>query len=360
MQTVKAFISYSHQDTNFAALLATSLVHYGIHPWKDTHQIRTGERFDSRIFNAINNSDILLSLLSASALASDWCNRELAHALARCSTSGSPRVFPLLISSCTLPENVKHLSFADFRTQFEAPLRKLVADIRQEDIDQPPYQPSCVASTPYRDTRENEAIRIYNLGIVAYQRGDVRQAVEHFEKASQIDPANYDSTYNAAVAIYDLAQRASGDDPVHLVVERYEEVLRIRPDDVDAMVNLGVLYNTEQISGKPERAKELFERAIQLAPDYALAWLNLGHYYGLVGGARKLEEAAKPLKEGRADSVNVSFNPQYLQGAIYCYEKAFELEPNFRRMFPATEHSVNLFCAFLKSQDLPAHLPKVR
>ena len=352
---MKAFISYSRQDDEFATTLVRSLAQYGIHAWKDVYQIRIGERFDIRIFDAINDSDAFVVLLSPNAERSEWVERELAHALDQFRRFGRLRIFPLLLSDCQIPEPLRDLSFADFRKDFEQPLRKLIADIRQEDIDHPTHVPTTVASRPYRDTQQNEAIRMYNLGVAAYQRGDLTKALECFDKAFDLDPHNYDSFYNAAVTAYELAQRTSGEGLYRSVVERYEQVLKLRPDDVDAMVNLGVIYNTHSVLGQPERARSLFEKAVQLAPDYALAWLNLGHYYGFAGGGSQLQDAGNRIDHDGVDNTVVKINPAFLQKAIESYQRAIDLNPEFQRMFPATMRAIKLFTAVLNSAQRSAN-----
>jgi tetratricopeptide (TPR) repeat protein len=234
----KVFISYSRKDHEFARLLAASLILQGIQVWKDDCQIRTGERFDTRIFSAIDVSDVFLVLLSPAAQTSEWVPRELQHALQRSQQVGAPRVMPCLIAECQLPDSVRDLNFADFRQSFESPLAKVVADINERCSDQPPYQPECGASPPYRETAQNEAIIHYNRGIDAYRHGQVAEALAFFEEAHRLDPSHFDAIYNSAVVAYDLAMRLSGAGLYRLVVNRYEEVLRLRPDDVDAMVNL--------------------------------------------------------------------------------------------------------------------------
>jgi tetratricopeptide (TPR) repeat protein len=57
-------------------------------------------------------------------------------------------------------------------------------------------------------------------------------------------------------------------DRVDAAIEQLEEAVRINPKFVDALAALGVAYRR---SGDPERAKEMFRRALDLVPDQVVA-----------------------------------------------------------------------------------------
>lgn len=72
---IKAFISYSHKDNAFVSLLIQSLERHGIQVWQDKRQIRVSERFDNRIYEAIDVSDIFIVVLSPAAIESLWVKK---------------------------------------------------------------------------------------------------------------------------------------------------------------------------------------------------------------------------------------------------------------------------------------------
>ena len=77
------------------------------------------------------------------------------------------------------------------------------------------------------------------------------------------------------------------------------------------MVNLGVIFNTRASWGQRDRARELFETAAAIAKDYALAWLNLGHYWAAEGGLNDIgtrNRAVVVVQIVDAHAERISFN----------------------------------------------------
>jgi len=92
------FISYAHEDEKYKEEL---LKH--IHPfilkgeitiWEDS-QLRAGEKWENRIYDAIDSCNIFIALLSSDYLASDFCNIEFQRA----SIHGKS-VVPILARPC--------------------------------------------------------------------------------------------------------------------------------------------------------------------------------------------------------------------------------------------------------------------
>jgi hypothetical protein len=87
-RTFKAFFSYSHLDARtdpglVEALtrtledrVAVKLVNDNFEVWRDTEGLRTGDRWDARIEEALRISDVLIVLLTPRWIGSDYCRRE--------------------------------------------------------------------------------------------------------------------------------------------------------------------------------------------------------------------------------------------------------------------------------------------
>ena len=83
-EPLKVFITYSHQDTDakdkliecLAVMRQQELVTF----WND-NEILLGDDWRDDISKNLNDSDILLYLVSAASLASENCNKELGIAL---------------------------------------------------------------------------------------------------------------------------------------------------------------------------------------------------------------------------------------------------------------------------------------
>jgi hypothetical protein len=101
--SVKIFFSYSHRDEplrdelekHFSLLKRSSI----IETWHD-RRIGAGKEFDKSISQYLESADIILLLISADFLASDYCyDREMRRALER-HEAGEARVIPVILHAC--------------------------------------------------------------------------------------------------------------------------------------------------------------------------------------------------------------------------------------------------------------------
>jgi TIR domain/CHAT domain len=101
----KIFCSYSHKDEKYRAELETHLAllarQGAVHVWHD-RQIEPGADWAREIDENINHANVVLLLISADFLASQYCyGIEMNRALARATTSET-RVVPILVRKCDL------------------------------------------------------------------------------------------------------------------------------------------------------------------------------------------------------------------------------------------------------------------
>jgi tetratricopeptide (TPR) repeat protein len=99
----RVFFSYSHEDEKLRAGLEKHLSllrrEGAIESWTD-HEIRPGQEWEKEIFSALEKADIVLLLVSASFIASDFCySREMTRAVER-HDAGSARVVPIILRPC--------------------------------------------------------------------------------------------------------------------------------------------------------------------------------------------------------------------------------------------------------------------
>ena len=147
-QRVKFFISYAREDSRSAEELKAYLhLLRNVSVWSDT-QISPGEHWDKAIRAALLDADVVLTLLSADALDSDWMQKEIRLALKQ-----DKRVVPIIVKVCdwdkqpplkdlaALPTDGKPVS--TFSSKEEAylditnALTELANDIREERASQP-------------------------------------------------------------------------------------------------------------------------------------------------------------------------------------------------------------------------------
>jgi tetratricopeptide (TPR) repeat protein len=129
-----------------------------------------------------------------------------------------------------------------------------------------------LATTPQSSIAHN------NLGVVAYRRGELEQAMEHYRQSLQIRPDNEEAQFNLGVVL-------AGYGKLDEAMEHYRKAFQIRPDYADAHYNLG---NALYMGGRSEEAMEEYRQALRSQPDHALAHYNLGNALYMRG---QLEEA---------------------------------------------------------------------
>lgn len=106
------------------------------------------------------------------------------------------------------------------------------------------------------ETDPKEAQTYYAEGFTLYKQGKYLDALEKFDKASQIDPNFADAWYNKAVTLSTLGRYEEA-------IQSYDKVISIDPNHTKAWWNKGVILNK---IGKYEESQACFERAKQLDP----------------------------------------------------------------------------------------------
>jgi hypothetical protein len=99
----RVFISYSHRDEQYRNELDKHLAllkrQGAVNIWSD-HCIRPGEEFDPAIATALEASDLILLLISADFMHSDYCSTvEMTRAMER-HQDGTAVVVPIILRPC--------------------------------------------------------------------------------------------------------------------------------------------------------------------------------------------------------------------------------------------------------------------
>jgi tetratricopeptide (TPR) repeat protein len=102
-----------------------------------------------------------------------------------------------------------------------------------------------------------EAIPVFNEGVAALQAEDLPAALEHFLKASEIDP-DFPEAWNATAAI---AMELKN---FQIAADAAEEILRLQPDNTNAM---GTAYFAELMIGDIDRLIPSARRLAEVSPE---------------------------------------------------------------------------------------------
>lgn len=101
----QVFISYSRKDTDWADRIKATLESNGILCWMDREGINAGEKYTSKIIDAIKQCDIFLLVLSENAEASEWVPKELGKAIQ--------------YHKYIIPVKISHFEIREFELQLE-------------------------------------------------------------------------------------------------------------------------------------------------------------------------------------------------------------------------------------------------
>ncbi len=121
------FISYNHNDSEFAERLALELVRHNIKVWKDSWRIGVGDSLIQKVQEGLEGARFFCVVFSKNSLQSEWVKREITAALLREIESREVMLLPILIDDCKIPLLVRDKLYADFRSNFEEGLKKLLA-----------------------------------------------------------------------------------------------------------------------------------------------------------------------------------------------------------------------------------------
>nr|XP_046920645.1 protein O-mannosyl-transferase Tmtc3-like [Dermatophagoides farinae] len=110
--------------------------------------------------------------------------------------------------------------------------------------------------------------QLYNLGVVHYQQGRLKEAFNYFERVLSMNPNHVDTLLTSARIIQDEHL----DQLKHIAYDRFDHLIRLGKDDESIYFNLATLAINNQHFA---RAKRLFEKAIAKRESFAEAHYNL-------------------------------------------------------------------------------------
>ena len=268
---LRIFITYAHKNSEAKDELVTRLAVLKseglINIWHD-NEITTGDTWRDAIFSNLDDSDILLYLVSAYSLASENCNKELAAAL-----NADIRVIPVILESCdwlnhrlsnlqALPDRGKPISEWEHES---AGWQNVVEGIRGAISK---MQSQVVPSSAILEA-EILAELTCQRGNVLLLLGQVDSAVKVYSQTIEFDPRHAFAYNNRGIA-YDRKRE------INKALKDYDEAIRLKQDFAGAYYNRGITY-TEK--GEFELALEDFTKAIQLDPQFDRAYSNRGNVY---------------------------------------------------------------------------------
>ena len=177
---------------------------------------------------------------------------------------------------------------------------------------------------------QKPSLEMVNQIVALYDQGRFSTVVEQAQA--------YTKQYPQAFTVWNLLGASAAQLGISdLAVTAFKKVINLKPDYADAYSNLG---NTLQDQGDIDQAIKVYKKAILLKPNYAEAYNNMGIALKNLG---KLEESiiahnkALSLKPDYADAYNNLGNVLKEIGkyneAIDAYKKAILLNPHFAEVY---------------------------
>jgi len=153
------------------------------------------------------------------------------------------------------------------------------------------------------EVTQNNFLAYTSLGLALFEKGNITEAIEHYNKAILIKP-DYDEAYNnRGIAYVTLGQYPSA-------IEDYNNAIRFHPAFANYHYNRGYTY---EILGQYPLAIEDYNIAIRLQPTSAKFYYNRGCSYGKIG---QYQSAFEDCNEA------VRLNPNYAE-AYMCRGSAY-------------------------------------
>ncbi len=197
-----------------------------------------------------------------------------------------------------------------------------------------------------------------DLGSVLAEQGKFEEAIPLFEQAVRQDPELANAHKKLGKALAAVGRGRDADDAFEAFFEKnpdtgafavgaehmragreedaitsFRQVLKDNPDNVDAMRFLAAVYFKQD--SKLRDAEALLQRATQLAPDFAMAWLDLGHAFKKRGKRMEAIEAfrhATVLEPGNGFAweklASMTASAGYPEQAAEAFRKAIAISPN--------------------------------
>ena len=325
-KSLKVFITYSHENTAEKDKLITRLALLKregiIDIWHD-NEILPGDKWRDAIFTNLDDSDLLLYLVSAHSLASKNCNEELAAAL-----SAEIRVIPIILESCdwsnhqlsdfqALPDRGKPIN----EWHPESKGWQNVVDGIRKTINKLQSQ---MAPSPGISKEELRSELAFQQGNILMMFGQLDMAIKTYSAAIDYNPCNASAYNNRGIA---YGNKGDFDN----AIKDHNAAIKLNPCESDFYTNRGAAYVDQEDF---DNAIQDYNMAIQLDSHSTEAYYNRGIAYAAKDAVDKAiidYDAAIKLNPQHAEAYNnrgIAYGRKSkLNNAIQDFNMAIRINP---------------------------------
>jgi tetratricopeptide (TPR) repeat protein len=258
------FISYKHEDSDFAEVLIHRIEKAGFRTWIDTDQLCAGEDWRAEIDQAIKNSFALIVVMSPAAKASKYITYEWVFAWGT-----GVKVIPILYRDTPLHPRLEALQYLNFTNRASRPWEKLL-NIIQGFADTSSSStlptPQNTASLLYSESQKTKEFWL-DTGKVFLKRKEYQEALDIYKQATLLNP-NDASAYKGKSEVLNKLKNYKE------ALTAAEQAISLDPSYAPAYNGKGdVLAEIEQYS----EALTAYDQAISLNPNDPLAYASKGN-----------------------------------------------------------------------------------
>jgi hypothetical protein len=114
MKRPSVFLSHNSEDKPFVRDLARYLTEHGFRVWLDEACLTPGVSLLSALADAVMAVDVVVAVLSKSAISSPWVTKELQIAMTQEVRNRRIKVIPILKEACDIPAFLSDKLYLDF------------------------------------------------------------------------------------------------------------------------------------------------------------------------------------------------------------------------------------------------------
>ena len=167
--TWDVFLSHNSKDKPVVLRLAERLQADGLKVWLDDWEIKPGDSIPSKVMSGLENSRVLLLLLSQNFDDSDWAEYESGSFLFRDPKNTERRFIPVRLDQTSVRESLRHFAWVDWSQESSGAYQQLIEacrstpDSAESVVDTPP-------KTEKRETPARPPTPTFSIGHTDYVR----------------------------------------------------------------------------------------------------------------------------------------------------------------------------------------------